>query len=710
MKINSALLSGLPYPLGASWDGQGVNFALFSAHAERVELCIFSPDGSQEIKRLEIPELTNQIWHGYLPGAAPGLLYAYRVYGPWQTHLGHRFNPHKLSLDPYAKQLSGKFIWSATHYAYDVENPDKESRFDKRDNTAFLPKCVVVADIDGTIRRTPRVPASKTIVYETSLKGFTVANPEIPKAMRGTFAGMGHGKSIEYLKALGITSVELLPVQSFISESFLSEKKLSNYWGYNSLSFFAPHQSYLSGDSILEVRRMVDAYHEAGIEVILDVVFNHTGEGGRLGPNLSFKGIDNFSYYRLQAEDKRFYINDTGCGNTLNLMHPRVVQLVMDCLRYWTQSMQVDGFRFDLAPVLGRESYGFDQGSGFFDALTQDPVLAGVKLIAEPWDIGPGGYQLGRFPPGWSEWNDRYRDTVRRFWRGDAGVLPEFARRLHGSSDIFEREGRRPSASLNFVTSHDGFTINDLVTYRERHNEINGEENRDGHRENFSDNFGVEGPTTDTSISVLRLRQQRNLLSTLILSQGIPMLLGGDEFCRTQLGNNNAYCQDNEINWFNWASIGDREKSQQEFTGHLIALRKRFAHLFFDRYIHDSAEDKDAEISWYNSSGEKMENAHWQEHNARTLGYLLSATNPDTNKRDLLFVVFHSDRTARRLRLPTLPNVTQWEILLDSASRTGQPKPDNCHVMTTLNLFSCSTMVLLAQYNDNPSSVSIFHE
>ena len=710
MSHSLTLTSGLPYPLGASWDGEGVNFALFSAHAERVELCLFTPDGSREIKRLSLPEVSNQIWHGYLPKAGPGTLYAYRVHGPWQTHLGHRFNPHKLSLDPYAKQLFGNFSWSDTHYAHDVENPDKETRFDKRDNKAFMPKCVVVADIDGVIGRAPRVPMSRSIIYETHVKGFTISHPEIPPQMRGKFAGLGHQASVQYLKSLGITSVELLPVQSFLSEAFLSDKKLSNYWGYNSLGFFAPHQAYLGSDSILEVRQMVDALHEAGIEVILDVVFNHTAEGGRLGPSFSFKGIDNLSYYRLQAEDKRFYINDTGCGNTLNLMHPRVVQMVMDCLRYWAQSMQVDGFRFDLAPVLGRESYGFDKGSGFFDAITQDPVLAGVKLIAEPWDIGPGGYQLGHFPPGWSEWNDRYRDTVKRFWRGDAGVLPEFARRLHGSSDIFEREGRRPSSTLNFVTSHDGFTANDLVTYRERHNEINGEENQDGHRENFSDNFGIEGPSKDTSISVIRMRQQRNLLSTLILSQGTPMLLGGDEFCRTQQGNNNAYCQDNSINWFNWDTIDAAGKSQQDFTRHLISLRRRFAHLFFDHYVHEPLQETDPEISWYNSSGEKMQSAHWQEHNARTLGYLLSGENPETGSRDTLFVVFHSDRSAKRLQLPLLPNIDKWEILLDSSSRTGQPLPDNCHVINKLNLFSCSTLVLLAHKNEHPSSEPIFHE
>jgi glycogen operon protein len=450
---------------------------------------------------------------------------------------------------------------------------------------------------------------------------------------------------------------------------------------------------------------MVETFHEAGIEVILDVVFNHTAEGGRLGPNLSFRGIDNLSYYRLQPEDKRYYINDTGCGNTLNLLHPRVVQLIMDALRYWAGAMQVDGFRFDLAPVLGRESYGFDQGSGFFDALLQDPSLAGIKLIAEPWDIGPGGYQLGRFPPGWSEWNDRYRDIVRRFWRGDAGVLPEFARRLHGSSDIFERDGRRPSASINFITSHDGFTLNDLVSYRERHNEINGEDNQDGHRENHSDNFGVEGPSKDATITALRLRQQRNFLTTLLLSQGTPMLLGGDEFARALHGNNNAYCQDNVISWFNWSAISEDGRRQQAFVTHLTALRRRFAHLFFERYVHEPLQAGDPEILWFNGAGELMQASHWQEHHARTLGCMLVGANPATQSRDRLLIVFHADRNALGLRLPQIEGVAQWEILVDTATLSGIPRPDNCMVQQRLNLFSCSTVVLLARGTQEAPSI-----
>jgi isoamylase len=708
MKQAVNLTRGIPYPLGATWDGAGVNFALFSAHAERIELCLFTPDGSRELRRLELPEVINQVWCGYLPGAGPGTVYAYRVHGPWQIHLGHRFNPNKLSLDPYCRQLCGKFQWSDTHYAFDLHHPDKDMKFDKRDNKAFMPKCMVVEDIKGNSRKQPLVPAARTILYETHVRGFTIAHPEIPLEQRGRFAGMGHSKVVDYLKSLGITSVELMPIQSIISEQFLANKGLINYWGYNPLCFFAPEQSYLSNESILECRQMVDALHDAGIEVILDVVFNHTAEGGRLGPSFSFRGIDNLSYYRLQPEDKRFYINDTGCGNTLNLMHPRVVQLIMDCLRYWATAMQVDGFRFDLAPVLGRESYGFDQGSGFFDALLQDPTLSGVKLIAEPWDIGPGGYQLGRFPTGWGEWNDRYRDTVRRFWRGDAGVLPEFARRLHGSSDIFEREGRKPWASINFVTSHDGFTLHDLVTYRERHNEINGEENQDGHRENYSDNFGVEGPVKDATINVFRLRQQKNFLATLMLSQGTPMLLGGDEFGRTQHGNNNAYCQDNVINWLNWESIGDSGNKQQAFTAHLIALRQRFAFLFFDHYVHEPLHANAPEILWYNNSGELMQSSHWQEHNARTLGYMMVGPDPENGSRVRVLCIFHADRGALAFNLPAIEGVARWEILIDTATQTGIPKADNCMVVNRLNLFSCSTVVLLAHVADGIAH-DVFH-
>ncbi|MDT8397910.1 MAG: glycogen debranching protein GlgX [Pseudomonadales bacterium] len=667
----TGLGSGYLSPQGAHWDGQGVNFALFSAHAEKVELCLFSADGRQELQRLVLPELTNQVWHGYLPGAGPGTVYAYRVYGPYQPQLGHRFNHHKLLLDPYARQLIGNFQWSDLHYGYQRESADTDLSFDARDNSAFMPKCVVVEDRAVEVSRCNRVPKAETIIYEAHVKGFTYRHPSVPPAQRGTFRGMGHAQVVSYLKALGITSLELQPVQGFISEHFLVEKGLSNYWGYNTLTFFAPHQAYLHGNDIAEFRQMVDSLHDAGIEVILDVVYNHTAEGGRLGPTLSFKGIDNYSYYRLQSEDKRFYINDTGCGNTLNVAHPQVVKMVMDSLRYWAGTMGVDGFRFDLAPTLGREHYGFDNGNGFFDALNQDPALDSTKFIAEPWDIGPGGYQLGNFPPGWCEWNDRYRDTIRRFWRGDAGILPEFARRIHGSSDIFEHSGRRPSASINFITSHDGFTLNDLVSYRDRHNEMNLEDNRDGHSENHSDNYGVEGPTLIAEINEIRQRQCKNLLATLLISQGTPMLLAGDESGRTLLGNNNAYCQDNSLNWLDWRHDTEESRNLLAFTRRLIALKKAWPELNQDSYIHEQMKPYDPAIRWFNPSGELMENNHWSQHHLKTVGYLLEVFNREEERWRIFFTIFHAGDTPVDFILPVRENVNTWHILFDTALADG---------------------------------------
>jgi len=700
------MLTGMAYPLGSTWDGDGVNFALYSEHATRVELCLFSEDGQQEINRYDLPEVTNNVWHGYLPEAGLDTVYGYRVHGPYQPHLGHRFNPSKLLLDPYAKALVGELTWSDLHYSHSSEDADDDHTLDQRDNQQFMPKAKVVADPSVAPKLKNRIPESDTIIYETHLKGFTMLHPEIPPQERGTFAGLAHDKVLQYLKALGVTSVELLPVQSFLSEPFLTQKGLTNYWGYNTLAFFAPHQSYLSGTNISEFRRMVDRIHDAGMEVILDVVFNHTAEGGRFGPTLSFRGIDNLTYYRLQAEDKRYYINDTGCGNTVNMAHPRVVQLVMDCLRYWTVNMGVDGYRFDLAPVLGRELHGYDKGSGFFDALLQDPQLSSVKLIAEPWDIGPGGYQLGHFPPGWSEWNDRYRDTVRRFWRGDPGMLPEFARRIHGSSDLFEHSGRRPSASVNFVTSHDGFTLNDLVSYKDRHNLANGEDNRDGHRNNHSDNFGVEGPSENSTVNVLRWRQQKNFLATTILSQGIPMIQSGDEMGRTLLGNNNAYCQDNELSWIHWENQPAEAQKQKLFVAHLIALRKRLHGFSMDRYIHESKNPNHPSMEWYNSSGDLMDTGQWGDHHLKTLGNLLSYINPETQVQERLLIIFHSDREATSFYLPKLAGVENWEVLFDTGLIGGIPDPDNCIVESRLRLFSCSSAMLLARCNSNESDAT----
>ncbi|MDF1762231.1 MAG: glycogen debranching protein GlgX, partial [Oleibacter sp.] len=692
------MLVGLHYPLGATWDGDGVNFALFSEHATRVELCLYSSDGVHEIKRYDMPDVSNHVWNGYLPKAAPGTVYGYRVHGPYQPHLGHRFNPNKLLLDPYAKALVGEFVWSDTHYGFENDDVDKDTSLDSRDNQQFMPKCKVVVDPQALqVSAINRITKPRSVIYETHLKGFTMLHPDIPLTDRGTFAGLSHRQSLAYLKSLGVTCIELLPVQSFINESFLVNKGLSNYWGYNTLSFFTPHQSYLSGDDILECRMAIEAIHDAGMEVILDVVFNHTAEGSRLGPTLSFRGIDNLSYYRLQAEDKRFYINDTGCGNTVNLSHPRVVQFVMDCLRYWVTVMGVDGFRFDLAPVLGREKQGYDPGSGFFDALLQDPILAGIKFIAEPWDIGPGGYQLGNFPAGWSEWNDRYRDTVRRFWRGDPGVLPEFARRIHGSSDIFEHSGRRPSSSINFVTSHDGLTLADLVSYRERHNLANGEDNRDGHSENYSDNFGVEGETTDPAVNILRRRQQRNILATIITSQGIPMILAGDEMGRTQQGNNNAYCQDNELNWFPWDTLTGPAEQQRAFVQHLLELRKKLHIFALDEYIHEPQNTNDPSIEWYGASGQLMQASNWGEHHTKTVGSLSTCNIPGSDQQERLLMIFHAGLEDITFRLPDLPGTERWELLFDTGLASGIPDPDNCTVESQLQLFSCSSVLLRAR-------------
>lgn len=691
---NTQLEAGNLHPLGAHWDGKGINFALFSAHAEKVELCIFNEDGSREQARYVLPEQTNQVWHGYLPGAQPGTVYAYRVYGPYQPDLGHRFNHHKLLLDPYARHLRGDFIWTDRHYAFKPDSKDGDLSFDKRNNADCMPKCVVTVDRPGEVSGVNRIAKKDTIIYEAHVKGLSNRHPGIPADLQGKFKGIGHEVMIDYLKALGISSLELLPVQGFVDEPFLREKNLSNYWGYNTLTFFAPHRAYLQGDDIYEFREMVDRLHDAGIEVILDVVFNHTAEGGSKGPTFSFRGIDNLSYYRLQAESKRYYINDTGCGNTLNVMHPQVVRLIMDSLRYWVQVMQVDGFRFDLAAALGRETYGYDQCSGFFDAILQDPVLQGTKFIAEPWDIGPGGYQLGNFPPGWCEWNDRYRDTVRRFWRGDSGVLPDFARRVHGSSDIFEHSGRRPSASINFVTSHDGFTLNDLVSYRERHNEDNQEENRDGHIENYSENYGVEGPTLIEEIKQIRFRQRKNFLLTLLMSQGTPMFCAGDERGRSQRGNNNAYCQDNELSWLDWRQLDPEEDQMLEYVRYLVSLKRHYPELNQDHYIHESANADDSAIQWYSPSGELMQSAHWGQHHLKTLGYLISVRQDNLGR--VFLCIFHADDESGKFILPPVAS-RQWKLLLDTSLPHGKPDSDMIIDQGFYPLVPYSSALLLAE-------------
>jgi isoamylase len=600
--------------LGAIPDTGGVNFALFSAHAERVELCLFDENGVTETARLELPEYTNEVWHGYVPGLKPGALYGYRVHGPYDPSSGHRFNASKLLIDPYARELTGDIKWSNALFGYDIASGEKDLSFDQTDSAPNMPKCRIVEpnSYDWKSDRPPGVSWSRTIVYEAHVKGFTRLHPAVPEKLRGTFEGLAEEVIVDYLKSLGITSVELLPIHYFPDDKHLIDKGLRNYWGYNSLGFFAPANRYYGPRGMVGLRDMVRALHDGGIEVILDVVYNHTAEGNELGPTLSFKGIDNFSYYRTTPDDHRYYINDTGTGNTVNTSHPRVLQMIMDSLRYWVEEMHVDGFRFDLGTILGREPEGFDQRGGFFDAVTQDPVLADVKLLGEPWDIGPGGYQIGGFPPGWAEWNDKYRDTVRDYWKDKNGTAPDFAARFMGSADIYDLRGRRPWSSLNFITAHDGFTLNDLVSYNSRHNEANGEGNIDGHGDNRSFNYGVEGPTEDLAINEIRDQQKRNFLATLFFSHGTPMLLAGDEFGRTQNGNNNGYCQDSEISWLHWDSeSADRLRL---FVQKLIALRTQQPLLRRDSWRDGLT------ATWVNAGGGEQTPQHWHDEGSTTVG------------------------------------------------------------------------------------------
>lgn len=641
MNDTFAIEPGDGQQLGANFDGKGVNFALFSAHAERVELCLFDPCGKTEIARLELPEYTHEIWHGYVPGLQPGALYGYRVYGPYDPENGHRFNPHKLLIDPYARELEGDIEWNDAHFGYEMGHEEKDLSFDTRDSAPFTPKCKVVDPdaFDWQGENRPDVPWPHAVIYETHVKGFTQRNPALPPELRGTFEGLGHQASVDYIKSLGITSVELLPVHWFPDDRHLLDRGLKNFWGYNTLGFFAPASRYYGPAGIAGFRDMVRAFHDAGIEVILDVVYNHTAEGNELGPTLSFKGIDNFSYYRTMPDQHRYYINDTGTGNTVNTSHPRVLQMVMDSLRYWAQAMHVDGFRFDLGTILGREPEGFDPRGGFFDAVTQDPVLSKLKLIGEPWDIGPGGYQVGGFPPGWGEWNDKYRDTVREYWKGD-NVSNDFAARLLGSGDLYDLRGRRPWSSVNFITAHDGFTLNDLVSYNEKHNEANGEDNNDGHNDNRSCNYGEEGPTENQDIVAVRERQKRNFLTTLLFSHGTPMLLAGDEFGRSQQGNNNGYCQDSEISWVNWEALSDQDHALRHFTQRLIALRAE------QPLLRRESWRDGLEIRWFNAGGGLQQSEQWDE--GSTLG--LAISRPDLEQEEgiwhdvlMLFNPFEGD-------------------------------------------------------------------
>ncbi len=678
MVARSRVWPGSPYPLGATWDGKGVNFALFSAHAEKVELCLF--DGGQEVERISLPEYTDEVWHGYLPDCRAGQLYGYRVHGPYEPAAGHRFNRHKLLIDPYAKELVGSLQWTDAHFGYRADHPRADLSFDRRDNARFLPKCRVVdtAFTWGDDRR-PNVPWPHTILYEAHLRGMTMRHPLVPAALRGTFLGLAQPALIEHMVKLGVTTLELMPIQGMVDERDLVERGLRNYWGYNPIAFFAPDPRAYVGAADGDFKTMVQRLHEAGIEVLLDVVYNHTAEGNQMGPTLSMKGIDNLSYYRLIPGDERHYENFSGCGNTLNLRHPRVLQLVTDALRYWVEEMHVDGFRFDLAASLARDKAGFDGGSGFLDAMRQDPVLSRAKLIAEPWDLGGDGYHLGGFPPGWSEWNGRYRDTLRRFWRGEGGLIGELASRLTGSSDLFGWGGRRPWASINFITAHDGFTMRDLVTYEQKHNEANVEHNNDGSDANYAWNCGVEGETDDAGVKTCRARQMRNLLASLFLSQGVPMLLAGDELGRTQRGNNNAYCQDNEISWIDWANV---DEELLAFVTRLIALRRRYPVLRRPRFFagRRMAGSTVKDIAWITPEGREMAHQDWIAPFARSLGMLLGGDPGDGTGEamdDSLVILLNAYVEPIPYVLPGKGHNGGWRVLLDTAWPGGlAPTPN----------------------------------
>jgi len=668
--LPTKLSPGKPFPMGAHWDGLGVNFCVFSAHAERVELCLFDGVGRREVARLELPDCTDEVFHGYLPGARPGQVYGYRVHGPYQPEAGHRFNPNKLLLDPYAKKTIGALHWSDALYGFRLGSPREDLSYDRRDSAAAMPKAVVV---DGTFNwgddLAPGRDWSETVIYEAHVKGLTCKHPFVAAHERGTFAALGDPHVVEHLVKLGVTAIELLPIHGFLQDRFLVAKGLRNYWGYSTLSYFAPEPAYLAEGSLNEIRMAVRRLHAAGIEVILDVVYNHTCEGSEMGPTLSWRGFDNASYYQLVQGNPRCLVNDTGCGNTVNVAHPRVLQMVMDSLRHWAQAYHVDGFRFDLGTTLGREAHGFDPCSGFFDAIRQDPVLSRLKLISEPWDIGPGGYQLGNHPPGFAEWNDRFRDSVRKYWRGDNDQRRELAGRLMGSSDIFEKLRRKTWASVNFVTSHDGFTLQDVVSYNERHNEANGEDGKDGHGANFSCNFGTEGPADDADRVAVRERVKRAMLATVMFSHGTPMLLGGDEMGRTQRGNNNAYCQDNEISWCDWAGVlaagPTPEKALRDFTARVIGLRKRHPSLRSEKFLHGHVEILSGilDVEWFDERASVLSPAAWADGAAHLLALRRAARAGEYV--DVTLLMMNATGEDRAFVVPDAG--FPWRLALDSA-------------------------------------------
>ncbi len=673
---------GEPYPLGATWDGVGTNFSVFSEAAERVELCLYDDRGGEI--RVDLPEVDGFVWHGYVPGIMPGQRYGFRVHGPYRPDHGHRCNPSKLLLDPYAKAIEGSVRWNESLFSYHFADP---ARLNTEDSAPYMPKNVVVNPFfEWGNDRPPRTPYHETVIYEAHVRGLTMRHPAVPEAQRGTYAGLSHPAVLDHLQSIGVTAVELMPVHQFVPEHFLVARGLTNYWGYNTIAYMAPHNTYASsgqrGEQVQEFKAMVRALHEAGIEVILDVVYNHTAEGDHMGPTLGFRGIDNVAYYRLREEDRRYYLDYTGCGNSLNVRSPHALQLIMDSLRYWVLDMHVDGFRFDLAAALARELHDVDRLSAFFDLIQQDPVISQVKLIAEPWDVGPGGYQVGNFPPLWTEWNGKYRDSVRDFWRGASQTLPEFASRLAGSSDLYASSGRRPVASINFVTAHDGFTLTDLVSYDHKHNEANGEGNRDGTDDNRSWNCGAEGPVEDPGIVRLRRRQRRNLLTTLFVSQGVPMLLAGDEFGRTQHGNNNAYCQDNETSWIDWSLIR-QEGDLLDFVRRLAALRRahpvfRRRRFFHGRTVGEGSRD----IIWLTPSGTEMTDGDWHTGYAKSLavyvnGDAISEPGPRgeriSDETFLLLINAHHENLTFALPGPELG--AAWRPVLDTADEDGRDDP-----------------------------------
>lgn len=648
------VLNGLPYPLGAQYDGNGVNFALFSSTATRVQLCLFNKKGTGET-RIDLPQYTDEVFHGYIKGIKPGQLYGYRVYGPYEPEKGHRFNHHKLLIDPYARQLTGPIISNNTMLGYIPFSDKQDLSFNRRNSVSFVPKCVVVDDDAYKFKADkPKTLWDEVTIYESHLKGFTMRNPDVDKAIRGTCAGMAAKKVVEYIKSLGITSVEFLPTAAFLTGGFLLDKGLTNYWGYDPIAFMAPHAPYLSNGDLSEFKHMVDVFHEAGVEVILDVVYNHSGEGDQMGQTICYRGIDNSVYYRLNKENPRYYDDTTGCGNSFNLGHPRVLQLVMDSLRYWADKVQIDGFRFDLATTVARDNNNqFTINSDFLSAVQQDPTLQRLKLIAEPWDLGLGGYQVGSFRPGWAEWNDKFRDTVRKFWKGDEGIASDFAYRITGSSDVYQNRGRKPWETVNFITAHDGFTLYDLVSYNSKHNEANGEENRDGSDNNNSWNSGVEGETDDKNILLNRERRARGLMATLLLAFGTPMMRAGDEILRSQRGNNNTYAQDNELSWIDWQGITSAGERMLKLVKKLLCIRKTYPVMEQDDFF------KPENFLWYRPDGEMMNVDDWKSY-VRALSCFINNENKD------IFIIFNAFSEDIKWKLPA-QSTHKWRLIMDTS-------------------------------------------